>query len=371
MTDERPHPPSARPLALLAGGGSGGHVFPALAVGDELVRRGWRVSFAGDPAGMERALADAHGVEFVPLAARPVVGRSPAGKLRAAATLAASARAARRWLRAHDAAAVIGTGGYASAPAVVGAAWARRPVLLIEPNARAGVANRWLSRFAGAAAVAFEATARELRCPAFVAGVPVRAELFALPALAPDAPPSLLALGGSQGSRVLNELLPRAAAPLLAANPGLRIVHQCGVRNLAEARADWQAAGIADDRVEVHAFVDDVAAAIGRASLVLSRAGAVTLAELCAAGRASLLVPLGLAGGHQRDNARALEAAGAAELFEESGARATDLGARLGRLLADPARLAAMGARARRLARPGAAVAIADRVEELAKVRRW
>ena len=370
MADETPGSASAAPLALLAGGGSGGHVFPALAVGDELARRGWRVSFAGNPAGMEHALAVAHGVEFVPLAARPLVGRSAAGKLRAAATLAGSARAARRWLRAHDVAAVVGTGGYASAPAVVGAAWARRPVVLVEPNAKAGVANRWLSRFAAAAATAYEATGRELRCPSFVAGVPVRAEFFAVASLAADAPPRLLVLGGSQGSQFLNDLVPRAVAAALAALPDLRVVHQCGAKNLAEARAGWEAAGDAARRVELVAFVDDVAAAMARASLVVSRAGAITLAEICAAGRPSLLAPLGLAGGHQRENARALAAAGAALVFEESGARAETLAERLVELCGDGARLTAMGARARALARPGAAAAIADRVEELARVGR-
>jgi UDP-N-acetylglucosamine--N-acetylmuramyl-(pentapeptide) pyrophosphoryl-undecaprenol N-acetylglucosamine transferase len=336
-------------------------------VGDELARRGWRVSFAGNPTGMERALAVGHGLEFVPLAARPLVGRSTAGKLRAAVTVAGSARAARRWLRAHDVAAVVGTGGYASAPAVIGAAWARRPAVLVEPNARAGVANRWLSRFATVAATAYETTGRELRCPSFVAGVPVREEFFELAALAGPPAPRLLVLGGSQGSQLLNDLVPRAVARARAALPGLEVVHQCGARNLAEARAAWEATGTLAG-VRLVDFLADVAGAMGRASIVLSRAGAITLAEICAGGRPSLLVPLGLAGGHQAANARALEAAGAAGVFAESGATAEALGDRLAALLGDPARLVAMGAAARRLARPGAAAAIADQVEQLARV---
>ncbi len=140
MADEARLPPSA-PRALLTGGGSGGHVFPALAVGAELGRRGWSVSYAGTPEGMERGLVAARGIEFVAFAARPLVGRSPLARLRAAATLVRSAGRARRWIRAHGVDLVLGTGGYASAPAVLGAAWARRPALLVEPNARAGAAN--------------------------------------------------------------------------------------------------------------------------------------------------------------------------------------------------------------------------------------
>jgi len=370
MTDETRGPDSTPPLALLSGGGTGGHVFPALAVGDELRRRGWRVSFAGNPGGMERRLAEEHGVEFVPLAARPMVGRSAAGRLRAALTVAASARRARRWIRAHDVAAVVGTGGYASAPAVVAARWARRPALLVEPNARAGVANRWLSRFAAAAAVAYPETARSLRCPSFLAGVPVRSGFFSIAALDPAAPPRLLVLGGSQGSQKLNALVPEALATVMARLPGLTVLHQAGARNLTEARLLWERSGAPAGRVEVVDFVTEVEREMERASLLLSRAGAITLAEICAAGRGALLMPLGLAGGHQADNARQLERAGAARLFEENDATPEGLALALVELLGDRDRLVGMGRAARALARPGAAATIADRVEELARVAR-
>jgi UDP-N-acetylglucosamine--N-acetylmuramyl-(pentapeptide) pyrophosphoryl-undecaprenol N-acetylglucosamine transferase len=351
---------------LLAGGGSGGHVFPALAVGEELGRRGWRVSFAGDPRGMEKRLVEGRGVEFVPLAARPLVGRGAAGRLLALATTGRSALAARRWLRRSGVDVVVGTGGYASAPAALGAALARRPLLLIEPNARPGAANRWLSRFAAAAAVGWESAAAGLRCPARVTGVPVRAAFATVPALAPEAAPRLLALGGSQGSRRLNQLLPGAVAAARRRVPALAVVHQCGERLADEARAAWAAAGDPPG-VEVVPFVADVAGALAGASLVVSRAGAITLAEIAAAGRPAVLLPLALAGAHQADNARAFETAGAGRVIEESGADAGSLGALLGDLLAAPAGLAAMGARARALARPGAAAAIADEAERVAR----
>ncbi len=364
MADENSVPHSRSRHVLLSGGGSGGHVFPALAVGDELARRGWRVSFAGNAAGMERRLVAERGIDFVPLVAEPLVGRSLFGQGRAAARLVGSALAARREIRRRGIDAVVGTGAYASAPAVVGAALARRPTLLVEPNAKAGVANHWLSRFAAAAATAYETTGGELRCPSFVTGVPVREAFFEVPALAIDAPPRLLVLGGSQGSQRLNRLLPTAVAIAAAELPELAVVHQCGERNLDAARELWCEAGVSD-RVELVPFVSDVAAAMAAAALIVSRAGAITLAEICAAGRPSILLPLELAGGHQSANADRLAAEGAARLLAEATATPAALAALVVELFAERAALLEMAARARRLARAGAAAAIADRVEAL------
>lgn len=371
MTDERRREsdgsdsaPAGGRHVLLAGGGSGGHVFPALAIGDELARRGWRVSFAGTATGMEARLVAARGLDFVPLAARPVVGRSLAGRAKAVATLAGSALRARREIRGRGVDLVIGTGGFASAPAVVGAALARRPALLVEPNAAAGAANRWLSRVAAGAALAYESTAKELHCPSFVAGVPVRDAFFAVPPVGAGAAPRLLVLGGSQGSRRLNLLLPPAVALAAERLPALSVVHQCGEKNLDEARELWRAAGVAG-RVELLPFIDDVAAAMARAALVVSRAGAITLAEICAAGRPSILVPLALAGAHQDANARRLEASGAAARIDEATATPAALAALLVELLAAPERATRMGDAARALSRRGAASHVADCAERL------
>jgi len=363
--DARPLDPDRPRHALLAGGGSGGHVFPALAVAAELARRGWRVSFAGNPAGMEARLVPERGVAFVPLAARPVVGRGVFARVGALATLAGSALAGRRRIRELAVDIVVGTGGYASAPAALGAALARRPLLLVEPNARAGAANRWLSRIAREAALADAATGRELACRSTVTGVPVREEFFAVAPLAPAAPRRLLLLGGSQGSRRLNTLLPLAVAHAGERLTGLEIVHQCGERWVEETERAWAEAAVAGVRVEVRPFLAGVAEAMAAASLILSRAGAITLAEICAAGRPSLLVPLELAGGHQRDNAARLAARGAAATLSDGEATPEAVAARLVALLSDGVRLAAMGGHARALARPAAAAAIADRVEAL------
>jgi len=369
---------------LLAGGGSGGHVFPALAVGEELTSRGCTVSFAGSPVGMEARLVPARGVPFHPLRSRPVVGRGLGGKLLALATLGLSALAGARLVRRLGARAVLGTGGYASGPAVLGARLARRPVLLLEPNARAGVANRQLSRFAAGAAIAFPGAGGDLACPTRATGVPVRKSFFEVAPALPATGLRLLVLGGSQGAQSLNRALPRllgGADGLLARLPEVTVLHQTGAAHLDAARAGYREAGVAVEaaggrgRVRLAPFIDDVAGAMAESHLVVSRAGAITVAEIAAAGRPSVLVPITLAGGHQEDNARALEVAGASRAVfepapgstpeERARALATVLGDTLGLLLGDRQELERMAAAAHALGKPGAAGAIADWLLEL------
>jgi UDP-N-acetylglucosamine--N-acetylmuramyl-(pentapeptide) pyrophosphoryl-undecaprenol N-acetylglucosamine transferase len=340
---------------------------------EELSGRGWQVSLAGGARGLEARLAAAAGLPFFALPARPLLGRGPLGRALAVGTLARGALAGRRLVRRLDADVVVGTGGYASAPAMLGGALARRPLLLLEPNARAGVANRWLARLASEALVAFEATARDLACPSTLTGVPVREAFFRVPerpAAEVAGPPRLLVLGGSQGARQLNELLPEALATLARDLAGLAVRHQSGAAHLEATRRAYGEAGLGAEAVTVTPFIDDVAAAMAEADLVVSRAGALTVAEIAAAGRPSILVPLALAGGHQVDNARALAAAGAARLLAPGEAGAEALAALLRELVADRRLLTVMGRAARALARPGAAAAIALRVEEWSRRRR-
>ena len=396
---------------LLTGGGSGGHVFPALAVGEELASRGCAVSFAGSGSGMEARLVPERGVAFHPLRSRALVGRGPAGKAAALLTLALSAVGGARLVRRLGARVVFGTGGYASAPAVLGARLARRPVLLLEPNARAGVANRQLSRFAAGAAVAFPQVEGDLACPTRATGVPVRRAFFEGAAPLPREGLRLLLLGGSQGARSLNRALPLALAGdegLLARLPELTVVHQTGASQLEATREAYRRAGVTTGdgaaagegqprfrtgapRVRLAPFIEDVAGEMAQSHLVISRAGAITVAEIAAAGRPSVLVPISLALGHQKDNARALEEAGAARaVFEPTApddtrgttgqagdeaaaardasdrALATVLGDTLVLLLGDRDELARMAEAARSLGRPGAAAAIADWLIELA-----
>ena len=362
----------ASPLhVLLAGGGTGGHVFPALAVADELAARGWRVSFTGSATGLEARLVTDRGLPFHPLPARPLVGRGLLDKVRSLTTLAASARAASRMIRELGADVVLGTGGYVSAPAVLGARLARRPVLLLEPNAHAGVANRWLSRWAQGAAVGYRQTISELSCPCWVTGIPVRSAFFSVSNLSEMVSPPvsalrLLVLGGSQGAQQINQAMPAVAARLLGHLPALRILHQAGARNLDEAKQAYAAVGVGD-RVDVVPFLDDVAGAMAASHLLVSRAGAITLAEICAAGRASLLLPLSIAQGHQRGNAQLLADAGAAEVIASAELTPERLGERLEALLGDLPALERMGREARALAKPRAVADIADRLEMIAE----
>jgi len=309
------------------------------------------------------------GVAFHGLPARALVGRGPLARIGALAVLGRSVFAASRLVRRIGAHVVLGTGGYASAPAVLGARLAGRPVLLLEPNAHAGTANRWASRWASGAVVGFREAIADLKCPSRVTGVPVRAAFFSVPAeLPPPAPLRLLVLGGSQGAQQINQVLPEAARRLFERSP-VHILHQAGARNLESARRAWTEAGFPEGRVEVVPFLDDVAGAMAASHLLISRAGAITLAEICAAGRAALLVPLSIAQGHQVDNARALAQAGAAEMILSGELTPERLADRLLLLLADLPRLAAMGRAARGLAHPRAAAEIADRLEELGGIR--
>lgn len=381
---------------LLAGGGTGGHVFPALAVAEELAGRGCAVSFAGSAGGVEAHLVPSRGVAFHALPTRPLVGRGPVGKVLALLTLARGTFTAVRLVRRLAVEAVLGTGGYVAAPAVLGAALARRPVLLLEPNAAPGVANRRVARWASGAAVAFEETRSAFPCPTRVTGVPLRREFFRSPE--PGAVPEggvpdrrgvrILVLGGSRGALALNRAVPRVLAGepggpegLAAGVPGLRVVHQSGPAHLELTREAYRQAGVPEGVARIEPFIEDVAAAMAECDLVVSRAGALTVAEIAAAGRPALLVPLALAGGHQRDNARALERAGAARVVEPgrdggSGSSADRLVPELARALADllagpeaevRERLRRMGRSARSLARPEAAGAVADWILELAR----
>ncbi len=362
--------------ALIAGGGTGGHVFPGLAVVKELAHRGWKVSWAGMASSMEEKLCKKNGVDFHSLAARPLLGRGAVRKAQALFTLGVSAFGARKMVRGLGAQVVLGTGGYVSAGAVLGGYLAGVPVLLLEPNAEAGVANRWLSPYASEAFLAFEGE-KSLKCPVLVTGIPVRPEFFDIaPQLPFGLPLRVLVLGGSQGARQINELLPAAFAALPESLGRVVIRHQTGGRHQDAVKKAYEQEGLAAVpvdgggwrpdgpriQVETPAFIQNVAAAMAESHLVISRAGAITLAELCAAGRPSLLLPLAAAGGHQLHNAERLVTAGAARLVDDS-ATPESFSALLAELLNDRARLTEMADAARQLGRADAAGTIADRLE--------
>lgn len=378
--DEARHTSDRKGHVLLAGGGSAGHVFPGLAVGAALVDRGWRVSWLGRPAGMERDLVSRQEIEYHGLPARALVGRGLAAKAMALTTTGFSALRAAALVRRQKVDAVLGTGGYVCAPAFLGARLARRPAFLLEPNARAGTANRLLARWSDEVFLGFPETAVEIGTVAEKCrhtGIPVRSEFFRDSSL-PPLPPRLLVLGGSQGAREINELLPPVVERLAVELGDLEVLHQTGAAHAESVQRDYAGRDLGHARVRVEAFLEDVASAMVGAHLIVSRAGALTLAEICAAGRGSVLLPLTIAAGHQKDNAERLVAADAARLVAD---QANDPAARteatadlLMSLLGQSARLAAMGAAARSLARPDAAAEIAativERVDGIVRVDR-
>jgi UDP-N-acetylglucosamine--N-acetylmuramyl-(pentapeptide) pyrophosphoryl-undecaprenol N-acetylglucosamine transferase len=357
---------------VLAGGGTGGHVIPALALGEVLRERGDAVLFLGTRRGLETRLVPAAGFELVALGSRPLVGRSLAERVAAVASLAVATFSAWRALRSFRAELVLSVGGYAAVPVALAAWLTGIPVALLEPNAVPGQANRLAARFARLLFVAFPAAGEALgRGPGDprlrVSGVPLRRalrEAFASRSEAPQASAAarrLFVFGGSQGARQINDALLGTLPDLDATR--IEIVHQTGESDRARVADAYAKAGF---RAEVIAFEPDMASRYLWADLVLCRAGAMTVAELALAGRAALLVPLAhVGGGEQGANARELERAGAALVLDGGRLAGGELSAALRGLLADPARLQRMGACAARLARPEAAQNIVEECHRL------
>ncbi|MBX3275835.1 MAG: undecaprenyldiphospho-muramoylpentapeptide beta-N-acetylglucosaminyltransferase [Sandaracinaceae bacterium] len=352
---------------IVAGGGTGGHLFPGIAVVEELRRRipGVDVTFVGTARGIEARVLPAQGERLELLDVEPLKGRSARERMRSLAMLPGALARARAILAAHRPELVIGVGGYASGPMLVAAASRGIATAILEQNARVGLTNRLLAPIAGRAYVAFEEARAELGRRALLFGNPVR-RAFVDAARAASSDPdgfeararTILVIGGSQGARALNETVPEALARLGPAARGLRIVHQTGAAMRDAVAARYAALGV---EAEVTPFVDDMARAYASAALVIARAGATTLAEVCAIGRPSILVPYPYAADdHQAKNAEALERAGAAIAIREGELSVERLASAARRVLDDPASQKAMAEAARRHGRPDAAAAIVD-----------
>jgi len=351
---------------MIAGGGTGGHVIPALAIGRELRDvHGAEVRFIGTARGIETRLVPEAGFRLELVRSGQLKNVSLAIRLRTMTDLPLGVVRCLRLLREFRPQVVVGVGGYASGPAMIAALLLRIPTLAYEPNAVPGMTNRVVGKRVDAAAVNFAQTARYFR-NAEVTGVPVRPEIFTLVARPVGAAPRLLVTAGSNGALVFNETMPLIAARLLEEVPGLTIVHQSGPRRLEETRAAYVRSGADPSRWIVEAFLTDMPAQYAAADVVLARSGS-TVAELCAAGKPSLLVPFaGAADDHQRKNAVVLVAAGAAEMLLQRDVTPETLLSALVGLLTNAPRRAVMAERARSLARPGALQRIAEMVLRLA-----
>jgi UDP-N-acetylglucosamine--N-acetylmuramyl-(pentapeptide) pyrophosphoryl-undecaprenol N-acetylglucosamine transferase len=349
----------------MTGGGTGGHVVPALAVADELKRRGHACSFIGTREGFEARLVPAAGfeIDYIQVAGLNRVGR--AAQLRTLAQLPFTVAAAWSILERRRPAAMFSMGGYVAGPPMLAAKLQRLPQVLMEPNAMPGLVSRWTSGWVAKALVSFsEATRYFPPGVAEVTGVPVRERFFAVPPKVADGRLTVLVTGGSRGSQRLNNAV-REAWPLFAhAAVPVRLIQQTGSAMQAEMEREFRQSGL--DGL-VTAFVEDMPAAFAEADLVICRSGAGAVAELAAAGRPALLVPFPFAADdHQRRNAEALERAGAARVVldhELTGKRLFE------EVMTLSAVLQPMAAAAHSLAKPEAARRAATVLEQIARVQ--
>ena len=344
---------------MIAAGGTGGHVFPGIALAREIRARrpDAEVLFVGSRHGLESKLVPEAGFPLELVRASGFAGKPAAAKVAALAELPAGFFQARRLLSERRARAVAGVGGYVTVPVVTAARSLNVPTLIHESNAYPGVANRFLNRFATRTAVGIAAANARLSRPGVVTGTPVRPEFFLVPALDPAATTRrLLVFGGSQGSRVLNRAM--AAAVRTLATAGLEVIHQTGEREFEDTRGRY---GELPTGWRLVPFLPRIHEELAWADLVLARAGSQTLAELAAAGRPSILVPFGSAThAHQTENARVFSAAGAAVAIDENGLSAEVLSRAVVGSFGDRVRLIEMGENARAFARPDAARLLAD-----------
>jgi len=342
---------------LIAGGGTGGHIFPGLAVAGFLQEQGVEVRWLGATRGMESEIVGRAGIDLKLVDIEGMHARGPAASARALSQLPAAVAAAWKLLLHWRPEAVLGVGGYASASGVMAAGLLGIPWVLQEQNSVPGWTNQVFSPWADVICCGFRDALEHFPSrPAVWTGNPVRREFFEVPDLHPSEKPRVLILGGSQGSLFLNRSLPRVFSRLGQEGIHLQIIHQTGSRWHEVVRTAYEDVGL---KVRLEAFLPEPWEAMAESDLVIARSGALTISELAAAGRGALLVPFAAAAGnHQEFNARSLEKAGAAVVLREQDATIEAFVLQLRELLADPARLQDMGSAARRMALPDAAARI-------------
>jgi len=363
-------PGGPRPLrVIVAGGGTGGHLYPGIAVAREIARRAPDavITFAGTSRGIEARVVPKEGFALDLIRSGGLKGKGIGDRLRGLGLLPLGGVDAWRLLSARRPDLVIGVGGYSSGPVVLLAALRGVPTLLLEQNAVPGLTNRSLARFVGAAAVTYDATLPFFRGRGFVSGNPVRPQFLAIAAAPPDrggAPARVLIFGGSQGAHAINVAAVEAAPRLARTAVRLTITHQTGERDLEMVREGYRRAGLA---ARAEPFLFEMDREMSAAHVIVCRAGATTLAEITAAGRAAVLVPLPTAtDDHQRKNAEVLAMSGAAEVIDQRDLTGERLATSILALAGDRDRRERMAAAARELAKPDAARVIVDRALLLA-----
>lgn len=358
---------AGRQLIMVAGGGTGGHIYPAIAIAREWIARGTNRSavFVGTERGLEKTIVPKNGFPLELVRVAGLQGKSIAARIKGAMELPLGFLGAWRLISKYKPNVILGVGGYASFPVLLVGALRGYPTLVHEANAYPGLTNRVLAKFVKVIAVAFpEALPRFKRPDGHVTGNPVRREFFdpTPPARGPRA--RLLIFGGSQGSRVINNAMSDALLFLARLKDQIEIVHQTGVADHERIAAGYKASPFPEARVTP--YIDAMATELAAADLVVCRAGAMTLGELAAVGRAAILIPFAAAtNNHQYENAKALEKAGGAVVITESELTPERLAGAISSVLSEPGKAQRMGESLRKLASPEATGKIVQLIEEI------
>jgi len=353
---------------LIAAGGTGGHIYPGIAVANEVMRRdpASTVRFVGTARGLENRLVPHAGFELSIIESSGLKNVSMAARLRGLFVLPQSILAARRLIREFRPDIVVGAGGYVSGPVLLAAAMLGLPTLVMDSNALPGWTNRRLARFVDRATVSFAEALPYFRGKGVLTGNPVRSEFFEIPAKPRDAKRfDLLIFGGSQGARAINDAMIEALPHLAEMKEALHITHQTGESEFDKVQRGYEAASWRAS-AEVKRYIDDMVGEFARADLIICRAGATTSAELVAAGKGAIMIPFPLAADdHQRKNAEALERGGAARMILQKDLSGERLASEIMALLHEPERITEMEIAGRKLARRDAAAATVELMAEL------
>lgn len=351
---------------LIAAGGTGGHIFPGIAVAKEIMRRdeASEVLFIGTARGLETKIVPDNGFQLSLINSAGLKNVGFAGKLKGLAVLPKSFLEARQIIRQFRPHVVVGAGGYVSGPVLLMAAIMGVPTLVMDSNALPGFTNRRLARFVDKAALTFDDALPFFGKKGVVTGNPVRHEFFEVQRKERSENVHVLIFGGSQGARAINNAMADALEHLAKFAGRLSITHQTGEADFEKLRAAY--AGSAFSNADLRPFISDMFVEFGKADFVICRAGATTCAELAAAGKASIMVPLPTAADdHQRKNAEALEKAGAARMIMQSELNGGSLSNEIGRLIESPEAIDEMEKAAKKMGREDAAAKTADLIEEL------
>lgn len=353
---------------LIAAGGSGGHIYPGIAVANEILRRdsASEILFVGTARGLEKKIVPENGFQLALINSSGLKNVGFAGKMKGMMVLPRSFWEAKKILREFKPDVVIGAGGYVSGPVLMTAHFMRFRTLVMDSNALPGYTNRRLARFVDKAALTFDEALPFFGSKGIVTGNPVRKEFFDVGYSEPGETINLLIFGGSQGARAINNAVV-AALPMLTDHAlKLNITHQTGETDFEAVRLGYIEMGW--DGADIRPYISNMVEAIEAADIVISRAGATTCAELAAAGRMAIMIPLpGAADDHQRKNAEAMTAGGAVRMILQTDLRGGRLAGDLKELIANPETIVEMAAAARKMARPDAAEATVDIIEGLAK----